>query len=315
MTEANRNLLERFLEHKSEKPKIIVIYGPTACGKTALSLDIAEHLRSEIVSVDARQIYRWLDIGTGKIQPSEMRWIPHHMLDVLDVREAFSVVDFKSMSFPILTRIQSEWKIPILCGGTGLYIDSLIFERSYSEGEIDWSLRNELEDFRQKNGNEALWQKLYEIDKSYAETLHVNNYRYVIRGIEVFTKTGKSKWAIQDTPEPIFDTLFLTPYDGNREALYTKINARVEEMFDSWLVEEVEYIVRSLFWGDIQKTFACPGLATIGYKEVIDFLTGKYTLEKTIELVQQHNRNYAKRQITWNKKYGDFCLETRWQTS
>ena len=209
--------LDTWLATASEKPKIVLIYGPTACGKTALSLDVAEYLGSEIISVDARQIYRGLYIGTGKIRD--------------DATEVFSVVEFRSMALPIITELHDRDKVPVLAGGTGLYIDSLIYERSYPTTEPDWILRDELETYREKNGNEALWNMLHDIDPEYADTLHPNNYRYVMRGIEVYRETGRSKLAAQDGLTLIYDVLFLTPYDGDRSTLYSRIDARVEEMF------------------------------------------------------------------------------------
>jgi tRNA dimethylallyltransferase len=193
MDQVTHDNLEAFLSQKGEKPKIIVIYGPTACGKTSLSIEIAKRLETEIISVDARQVYKHLNIGTGKVTPEEMQGIVHHMLDIIELDRVYSVVDFQREAEEHMRNILAKGKIPILCGGTGLYIDSLVFERSYSESTIDWDLRDELEAYRLTHGNEALWKKLHAIDPSYAETLHINNYRYVIRGIEVFTKTGISK--------------------------------------------------------------------------------------------------------------------------
>lgn len=155
------------------------------------------------------------------------------MLDVIDPSEKFSAVQFRNIAMPILENLWQQKKIPILCGGTGLYIDSLIYERTYPANEADWDMREELEAFRIAHGNEALWKKLEAIDPEYAKTLHPNNYRYVMRGIEVYTKTGQSKSTIIDTPKLKYRTLFLTPYDGDREKLYSRIDARVAGMFDS----------------------------------------------------------------------------------
>jgi tRNA dimethylallyltransferase len=259
--------------------------------------------------VDSRQIYRWLDIGTGKISETEKRWIRHHMLDIIDPTEKFSVVDFRNRveKLDIWNEFQgaSETpKIPVLCWGTGLYIDSLVFERSYPAIPADWDLRAELETSRLKNGNAALHQRLADIDPRYAAELHPNNYHYVIRGIEVYTKSGHSKLDAVDTLTPKYDILWLTPYDGDRSTLYTHIDHRVSQMFASWLIDEVLYTVNSLFGGDVSRASSCPGLQTIGYSEVIAHLRWEITLDRCISLVEQHNRNYAKRQITWNKKYG-----------
>ena len=306
----DKHIQENIREFVEQNPTgVIVIYGPTGCGKTKLSLEIAELIESEIISVDARQVYRGLDIWTGKITPDEMQWIPHHMLDIIDVTQTYSVVEYRDLATTILHDIQSKWKNPILCWGTGLYIDSLIFERNYPSIPPDWDLRQELEDFRVLHGNEALWNKLYEIDPTYANTLHHNDRQYIIRGIEVYKKSGRSKMEIQNTPQLRYDTLFITPYDGDRERLYEKINQRVWEMFNSWLIEETRYILDNLSPWLLQNCYnsPCPWLATIGYAEVVEYIEWKISLDECKNLVKQHNRNYAKRQITWNKKYGEIC--------
>ncbi len=380
----DKKIQSNILEFVSQNPAwVIVIYGPTGCGKTGLSIEVAQFLRTiaqseiptlqtEIVSVDARQVYRGLDIGTGKITREEMQWIPHHMLDIIDVTEVFSVVEYKkrveeleiwkkmreqlfyqkdknlsglwgdtfatkSMGNGIWNkdtrsqvweleddrntglfqprgwREQSESQkyFPILCGGTWLYIDSLIYERDYMGEKPDTTRRDELEQYRREHGNQALWNILHEIDPVYAAMLHVNNYTYIIRGIEVFEKTGKSKLEAQHGQKLLYPTLFLTPYADSTESrtlLYTRINERIEKMFSSWLVEETRYIIDNLSRELLQNSnnTHCPWLATIGYAEVVEYIEWNISLDECISLVQQHNRNYAKRQITWNKKYGTF---------
>ena len=297
MNESIKQKLDTFLWAETELPKIIVIYGPTACGKTALSLDVAKYLNTEIISVDSRQIYRHMDIGTGKIMKDEMQGIPHHMLDVIDPTVKFSVVDFVNMGLPIVEKIQQQRKIPILCGGTGLYIDGILYEMAYPDTKPDWEYREKLEKIRLEEGNETLWKMLESVDPEYAHELEVNNFRYIMRGLEVWHATGKSKRESVGKKKARFAPLFLTPYnDTDRPILYERINKRVENMFTSWLIDEIKYIANT-FGSD------CPGLATIGYKEVLEHLHWELSLEACIAEVQQHNRNYAKRQITWNKKY------------
>ncbi len=291
--------IQEFLLSESLLPKIIVIYGPTACGKTTLSLEVAGYLDTEIISADSRQIYRGLDIGTGKISWEEMQWVPHHMIDIIDPSEAFSMVDFAHMSLPICEYMQIDNKIPIICWGTGLYIDALLYTMDYPDTPPDWWYRAELEEIRQKEWNQKLWNMLYSVDPAYANELIPENYRYVMRGLEVIRDTGKSKRDSYNTKKLRFSPLFLTPYADsieNRKDLYTRIDSRVQNMFISWLLDEVRYNA------DVYSSL-CPGLATIGYKEVVEYLDWLYTLEDTIALVSQHSRNYAKRQITWNKKY------------
>ena len=297
MLQKYKQTIDEFVWSDTELPKIIVIYGPTACGKTALSLDFAEYIGSEIISTDSRQIYRHMDIGTGKIKPEEMRNIPHHMIDVIDPSQIFSVVDFVKQALPIIEQIQAKWKVPILCGGTGLYIDGLLYEMGYPDTPPDWDYRAELEDIRVAKWNQAIWNMLESIDLEYAHTLDVGNYRYVMRWLEVMRQTGISKMASAEKKTPRFTPLFLTPYtDTERSTLYANIDQRVSEMFDTWLIWEVEYNA-GVF------SSHCPGLTTIGYREVVEALEGKMSLTEARSLIQQRSRNYAKRQITWNKRY------------
>ena len=289
--------IDIFSQKETELPKIIVIYGPTACGKTALSIEVAKHIQSEIISTDSRQIYRYMDIGTGKITPEQMNWIPHHMIDIIDPSEVFSVVDFIKIALPIIDRIQKEGKIPILCGGTGLYIDGILYEMEYPDTPPNWGYREELEKIRIEKWNQELWNMLNQVDPNYANTLEVDNYRYVMRWLEVIKETGRSKFESIWKKTPRFSPLFITPYsDTNRQQLYNTIDQRVSEMFYTWLISEIEYIIEVF-------TSKCPGLTTIGYREIVEALEWKTTLEEAKSLIQQRSRNYAKRQVTWNKRY------------
>ena len=292
-----------YLESETPLKKIIVVYGPTACGKSGLAVDIALDLKihgyhAEIISADSRQIYRGLDIGTGKVTTDEMQWIPHHMLDVISPDITYSMVDYRKW-VDTLELWQDTHIIPILCGGTGLYIDAVLYDMDYPDTPPDWGYRAELETIRQERWNQELWDMLSSVDADYASELEVGNYRYVMRGLEVIRATGKSKKAAENTKKLRFSPLFLTPYTDsveNRKQLYTNIDTRVKCMFNNWLINEVVY--NKEIYSD-----ACPGLGTIGYKETSAYLRGEITIETAEALVAQHSRNYAKRQITWNKKY------------
>lgn len=291
--------IERFVESALIHPKIIVVYGPTACGKTGLSLDIAKFLESEVISADSRQIYRNMDIGTWKVTPEEMGDIPHHMISIIDPDTVYSMVDYANAALPIVENLQAWGMIPILCGGTGLYIDSILYEMEYPDTPPDWKYRGELEAIREKYGDQYLWNMLSQVDPSYAKTLDISNYRYVMRGLEVIRATGRSKLESVGTKKLRFSPLMITPYDDTyRSGLYERIDLRVEWMFTSGLVSEVESLRQKYL-------DTSPGLRTIGYKEVVAYLNGEMPLEESIRLIQQHNRNYAKRQVTWNKKYAN----------
>ncbi|MDD3793508.1 MAG: tRNA (adenosine(37)-N6)-dimethylallyltransferase MiaA [Candidatus Gracilibacteria bacterium] len=288
--------LNDFLNKETDKQKIIVIYGPTASGKTSLSIDVARYLDTEIIGTDSRQIFKYLDIGTGKITIEEMQGIKHHMIDIITPDSEYSVGEFKKEAEKYIEDIISMGKIPVLCGGTGLYIDSLIYDFDIPKVPADEDLRNKLELERLEFGNKYIWNKLSEIDPDYAKELHPNNYRYIIRALEVKILTGKSKTEFRTEKSFKYDVLFLTPYNGNREELYNKINKRIQIMFDDGLVLETENLLKKYKKTDF-------GMKTIGYKEVVDYLEGNITLQECIELVQKNNRNYAKRQLTWFRKY------------
>lgn len=312
------NKVNSFLEKDSwDLQKLIVIYWPTASGKTTLSIEMAKYLETEIISTDSRQIFIGLDIWTWKITSDEKNWIIHHMIDIIEPNQEYSVWQFKKVADIIINDIHTKWKIPILCWGTWLYIDSLVYDFNIPEIPAIDNLRNDLEKEALKYWNEYVYEKLQKIDPEYAKELHPNNIRYVIRALEVKMLTGKSKADFREEKVLKYDTLFLTPYDWNREELYKKIDARVSQMFDEWLVDEVNNLLNKynsdVFW-----------LQTIWYKEVSDLLLDlwiqynwdkkfnlwekvkygiKLDIKETIELVQKNNRNYAKKQLTWFRKY------------
>lgn len=289
--------IRNFLKKSGDKEKIIVIYGPTASGKTSLSIDIATILESEIISADSRQIFSFLDIGTGKIKESEKNGITHHMIDIITPEKEYSVGEYKREAKEIIKSLHKQWKIPIIAWGTGLYIDSLIYDFDIPKVPADKDLRAKLEKEAEELGNDFIYQKLCKLDPEYAQTLHPNNRAYIIRALEVKLLSGKSKSTFKKEKILSYDTFFLTPYDGNREALYEKIDTRVDAMWKEGLINEVKNILKkwyakNAFW-----------LKTIGYKEIIDFLEGHISEEESKELIKKHSRNYAKRQLTWFRRY------------
>jgi len=287
--------IEHFLTEKNQR-KLIVIYGPTACGKTDLGIRVAKYLHSEIISTDSRQIFQYLNIGTGKVTPKEMQWVPHHMIDILLPNQSYSVGEYVKEARIHMQNIWNAGNIPILVWGTGLYIDALIYNFQIPKTPHHTKIRQELNQELQDFWAHHLYQKLRTIDPLAAEHIHPHNSRYIIRALEVFLCTGISKYQ-KTRPNLSFPTLFLTPYDGNREKLYTNINTRIQNMFDQGWIQEVQDILSKWylptdFW-----------LQTIGYQEIISFLHQKITLSECISIVQQKNRNYAKRQLTWFWKY------------
>ncbi len=290
--------VQTFLDVPSDKPKIIVIYGPTGSGKTAMSIDIAKMLDTEIISTDSRQIFKYMDIGTGKITQDEMQWVPHHMLDIVTPDQEYSVWDFKREAITVINRLHAENKIPMLVWWTALYIDSLIYDFALEESSNkDDELRVELESILAEKWSEALYKILQDIDPEYAPEIHPNNSRYVMRAIEVKKLTGKSKWEFKGNRESVYDVLFLTPYAWDREALYERINNREEQIVRWWLIDEVKVLLG--MWYD-KNSF---GMKSIWYEEVLSYLDGDISLEQAISEVQQNSRRYAKRQLTRFRKY------------
>ncbi|NDK09045.1 tRNA (adenosine(37)-N6)-dimethylallyltransferase MiaA, partial [Candidatus Gracilibacteria bacterium] len=290
------NNLQNFLDKNTDK-KIVVIYGPTACGKTAISIDIAKMLDTEIISTDSRQIFRLMDIGTAKITKDEMQGVKHHMIDIINPDEEYSVGQFKNESLKIMQNIWDNNKIPILCGGTGLYIDSLIYDFTIPKVPGDKILRESLENQAKQFGNEYVYEKLLKLDPVYAKTVHPNNLRYVIRAIEVAMISGSTKSESIEEKKLKYDTFFVNPYNGDRQKLYDRIDKRVYIMLEQGLIEEVKKL---LDMGYKKTDF---GMKTIGYKEIISFLDGEISLDEAISQIQQNSRNYAKRQLTWFRKY------------
>jgi len=288
--------INTFLEKKSSKDKIIIIYGPTASGKTALSIDLAKKLDTEIISTDSRQIFKQMDIWTAKITSEEMDGVKHHMIDIISPDIDYSVWEFQTEAENIINDLIWKWKIPILAWWTGLYIDSLIYDFDIPKVLADWDLRKKLEDEAKEFWNDYVYDKLKQIDPENYHKVHKNNVQYVIRAIEVKMLSWKSKYEQKVEKIPKYDILFLTPYDGDREKLYDRINLRVEMMFDAWLLDEVESLLKKYKKTDF-------GLKTIWYSEVIEYLDWEITLEQAKDKIKQNSRNYAKRQLTWFRKY------------
>ena len=280
-----------------EKQKVIVIGGPTASGKTALSIELAKKINGEIVSSDSMQIYKEMNIGTAKPTKEEMQGIKHYMIDILNPDERFSVADYKIKAKEAIREILEKGKTPIVVGGTGLYIESLIYEIEFPEVETDLEYRSKLEKIVEENGLEYLYKEAQKIDKKAIEKISINDKKRILRVLEIYHQTGKTKTELdeQSRKEPEFDyKLFAINMD--RSTLYERIDKRVDIMIENGLVEEVTNIYNKY------KEFPT-AMQGLGYKEVVEYLNKEISYKDMIEKIKKESRHYAKRQLTWFKKY------------
>ena len=270
---------------------VICIVGPTAVGKTKLSIELAKQLKGEIISGDSMQIYKTMDIGTAKATIEEREGIVHHLIDEKNPEEPYSVAEFQKTVRAKIDQIKSRGNMPIIVGGTGLYIKSVLYDYEFA-GESE---TKEVDDEKYKDfDNEALHQKLAEVDEEAAKTIHPNNRKRVIRALEIFETSGVKKSEMIQTQqhELIYDVALIGLTD-DRDVLYDRINKRVDVMFETGLVEEV----RALFEAGIPQT--AQSIRAIGYKELYDYFNGLTSLEECKELIKRNSRRYAKRQYTW----------------
>ena len=279
------------------KPTVIVIAGPTASGKSNLAVELAKKINGEIISADSMQIYKEMDIGTAKIRKEEMQGIKHYMIDIISPDKRYSVSSYKKEAEKCIKEIISKGKKPIICGGTGLYIDSLIYNIEFLEEEIDESYRNELNEIAKTEGVEKLYSKAMEIDPQAMEKISRNDQKRIIRVLEIYHKTGKTK-TVQDLESRKNEVKYdykVFAINMERQLLYDRINKRVDKMINGGLIDEVKYILEEYN----EFPTAMQGL---GYKEVIDYLNNNLSREEMIEKLKMDTRRYAKRQITWFKK-------------
>ena len=279
------------------KPTVIVICGPTASGKTALSIELAKKINGEIVSADSMQIYKDMDIGSAKVTTEEMQGINHYLIDCVSPEERYSVANYKLDAKNAIQEILNKGKVPIVVGGTGLYIDSLIYEIEYKDIKINEEYRKELEEIKEKQGLEVLYKKALEIDPKAMEKISSNDYKRITRVLEIYEATGKNK-----TEQEAESRLNEIPYnykvfaiDYDREKLYERINKRVDIMIEKGLIDEVKSLLEKY------KVFPT-AMQGLGYKEVKQFLDGEISREDMIEKIKQESRRYAKRQFTWFRK-------------
>lgn len=278
--------------------KLIILTGPTAAGKTKLSIELAHAIDGEIISADSMQVYKHMDIGSAKIRPEEMQGIKHYLVDILEPSEDFNIVMFQKYAKQAAAEIYDKGKIPILVGGTGFYIQAVLYDINFEESDEDTALRNELEAIALQKGAGYLHGMLKECDEKAAEEIHENNIKRVIRAIEFYRQTGKKISEHNKTErqrKPAYDSRYFVLTD-ERQRLYENIDRRVDMMLENGLVDEVR---RLLDMGCKRDSTAMQGL---GYKEIISYLEGEITLDEAVYIIKRDTRHFAKRQLTWFRR-------------
>ena len=289
------------------KQPLIILTGPTASGKTALSVELAKRIGGEIISADSMQVYRYMDVGSAKVTTEEMDGVPHHLIDVLDPQDSFNVVTFQEMAKEAMKKIYANGHIPIVAGGTGFYIQALLYDIDFTDNDGDMEYRHHLEELAKEHGAEVLHSMLKEVDPPSAEAIHANNVKRVIRALEFYKKTGQ---RISDHNEE--ERQKESPYNFayyvlnmDRATLYDRIDLRVDKMIEAGLEEEVKQL----------KAMGCTrdmvSMQGLGYKEILDYLNGELSLEEAVYILKRDTRHFAKRQLTWFKREKDVAWVTQ----
>ncbi|MBQ5868311.1 MAG: tRNA (adenosine(37)-N6)-dimethylallyltransferase MiaA [Lachnospiraceae bacterium] len=289
------------------KQPLIILTGPTASGKTALSVELAKRIGGEIISADSMQVYRYMDVGSAKVTVEEMDGVPHHLIDVLDPQDSFNVVTFQEMAKEAMKKIYANGHIPIVAGGTGFYIQALLYDIDFTDNDGDMEYRHHLEELAKEQGAEVLHSMLKEVDPPSAEAIHANNVKRVIRALEFYKKTGQ---RISDHNEE--ERQKESPYNFayyvlnmDRATLYDRIDLRVDKMIEAGLEEEVKQL----------KAMGCTrdmvSMQGLGYKEILDYLNGELSLEEAVYILKRDTRHFAKRQLTWFKREKDVTWVTQ----
>ena len=283
------------------KRPLIILTGPTAVGKTKASIGLAKALNGEIISADSMQVYQYMDIGSAKIRPEEMQGVRHYLIDELMPDEEFHVVRFQQMAKKALNEIYAKDKIPIVVGGTGFYIQALLYDIDFTESNEDNDYRKHLEQLASEKGAEFLHEMLREVDPVSADTIHANNVKRVIRALEFYKQTGEkiSEHNEQErAKESPYDFCYFVLND-DREKLYERINLRIDQMLEEGLVDEVQSLKNRGYTRDMVS------MQGLGYKEILDYLNGDCTLDEAIYILKRDTRHFAKRQLTWFRRERD----------
>lgn len=280
------------------KEKLFILMGPTAVGKTGLSIELAKSLNGEIISADSMQIYRYMDIGTAKVTIDEMSGIPHHLLSIVNPDDSFTVSNYKQMASKHITDINNKGKLPIVVGGTGLYINSLVYKLNFAQVAPDESIRDRLNSIVLDKGNDYLHKLLLNIDPESGARISINDTKRIIRAIEIYELTGKTMTEYNKDFRVFNENydLIMICLNMDRSKLYDRINQRVDLMIEQGLISEVEEILKMGYDKDLV------ALQGIGYKEIIMYLEKQSSLDEAIDKIKQASRNYAKRQLTWFRR-------------
>ncbi len=280
------------------KKPFVVIGGATACGKTDVGVLLAEKINGEIISADSMQVYRYMDIGTAKPTKQEMKNIKHYLIDEIEPDEEYNVMIFQKKAKQYMEEIWNKGKIPILVGGTGFYINAIVYDALFEETEQDNTFRNEMYQFAEQNGAEALYQKLKEVDPVYAQTLHANNVKRVVRALEYHHFTGQlfSEYNAEQKQKPSPYNTAMIILTMERQKLYDRIEKRIDKMIQQGLLEEVEMLLKKGYTKDLVS------MQAIGYKELIPYFSQQITLEQAVYDLKKNTRHFAKRQLTWFKR-------------
>jgi tRNA dimethylallyltransferase len=289
------------MEQHPIKQPMVILTGPTAVGKTALSIELAKKINGAIISADSMQVYRYMDIGSAKVAPEEMQGIRHYLVDELLPDEEFHIVRFQEMAKRALAEIYADNKIPIIVGGTGFYIQALLYDIDFTEQDGDEAFREEMQRFAATNGADALHEKLKDIDPASYESIHANNVKRVIRALEYYRQTGQPISAhneAQHQKESPYQFAYFVLND-DRDRLYGRIERRVDLMLSQGLVDEVQRLK------DMGYHRGMVSMQGLGYKEILDYLDGKTTLEEAVYILKRDTRHFAKRQLTWFRRERD----------
>ncbi|SET39478.1 tRNA (adenosine(37)-N6)-dimethylallyltransferase MiaA [[Clostridium] polysaccharolyticum] len=281
-----------------EKKPLVILTGPTAAGKTELSIQLAKKMNGEIISADSMQVYKYMDIGTAKITKEEMQGVPHYLVDEFEPEEDFNVVRFQTYAKKYMDEIYAKGKIPIVVGGTGFYIQALLYDIDFDENDADTQYRKELEHLAEEKGAEYLHEMLQKTDEKAAREIHANNVKRVIRALEFYKQTGRKISEHNETErqkESPYEFAYFVLTD-ERKILYERINLRVDKMMEAGLLKEVEALKERGLRRDMVS------MQGIGYKEILAYLDNEYSYEKAVEVLKQDTRHFAKRQLTWFRR-------------